>query len=118
MKKIILAALLLTLGTVAFAQYTAFSYESVTYAASASGFTASTLTRGDGRQAAYCSGRLETAQIRYRYDGIAPTSSVGLLLEIGDTITVSGFTNLSLFKGIRPGSTSGLIKWACHVQGE
>ena len=52
---------------------------------------------------------LETAQIRYTLDGTAPTTTVGHLLEIGDTLTIQGRDNIVRFRAIRTGSTSGTI---------
>lgn len=54
---------------------------------------------------------LETGQIRYTYDGTAPTTTVGHLLDPGDTIVLDGAENISKWRGIRTGGTSG----AAHV---
>lgn len=107
--------LLLVVGTTGAAQ-TAYTggYESLTFAATASGFTLATLRPTDGQgQARVCSGRLEAAQIRYRYDGVAPTAAEGELLEIGDRIRIEGPVNLVQFQGIRTGATSGVLKMTC-----
>jgi hypothetical protein len=53
---------------------------------------------------------LETAQVRYRYDGTNPTSSEGHLLEIGETLVLEGAANIDKFKAIRTGSTDGTLK--------
>lgn len=52
---------------------------------------------------------LETAQIRYTLDGTAPTTSVGHLLEVGDTLTIQGRDNIVNFRAIRTGATSGTM---------
>lgn len=52
---------------------------------------------------------LETAQIRYTLDGTAPTTTVGHLLEIGDTLTIQGRDNIVNFRAIRTGGTSGTL---------
>ena len=52
---------------------------------------------------------LETAQIRYRYDGKAPTSTVGCLLEIGQQMVIDGSANVGAFLAIRTGGTSGAL---------
>ena len=50
---------------------------------------------------------LETGEIRYRLDGTAPTTTVGTIMEIGDTKTIYGYKNIRDFKAIRTGGTSG-----------
>lgn len=53
---------------------------------------------------------LETAQIRWTVDGTAPTTTVGHLLEPGDSLVVQGYAALRAFKAIRTGGTSGTLK--------
>jgi len=53
---------------------------------------------------------LETAQIRFRVDGTAPTSSEGHLLEVGDVLALEGKGELQKFRAIRTGGTSGVLK--------
>ena len=56
---------------------------------------------------------LETAQVRWRADGTAPTSSEGHLLEIADTLAFTGANwqhMLNTIQFIRTGSTSGALK--------
>ncbi len=55
---------------------------------------------------------LETAQCRFTIDGTAPTTTVGVLIEVGDVITIEGASDINNFKCIRTGSTSG----DCWVQ--
>jgi len=52
---------------------------------------------------------LETAQIRYYYDGTTPTSTTGHILDVGGTLVLRGQNQMSQFKCIRTGSTSGVI---------
>lgn len=113
MKKILAIVFLLSVSLTAQSSNTLpMSYESVTFTASSTGFTSTTLTVA-GKQATVCIGVLETAQIRFRYDGTAPTSSEGTPLEIGQSIELKGFTVLTQFRGIRTGGTSGVIKFTC-----
>lgn len=67
-----------------------------------------TLTVPSAAIAAYC--RLETAQIRYTLDGTAPTTTVGWLLEIGETLELESRAELEGFKAIRTGGTSGTLE--------
>lgn len=89
---------------------TAFAYESVTVAAAAVGLTSATFQPGGATPARRAVLTLETAQIRYRYDGINPTATEGHLLEVGDVLTLSGIPNLLQFRAIRTGATSGTLK--------
>ena len=54
--------------------------------------------------------RLETAQIRWTVDGTAPTTTVGTLLEIGETIEFETRAELTWFKAIRTGGSSGTLQ--------
>ena len=83
------------------------TYEQITVADTAIGITAA-ITAGMSA----CGVRLETAQVRWRIDA-APTSSVGTLLEVGDTMTVSRAEDLIGIKFIRTGSVSGLLNVFC-----
>ena len=51
---------------------------------------------------------LETAQIRFRYDGGDPTATVGHLMNPGDILTLEGI-GVNNFRAIRTGSTDGLL---------
>lgn len=57
---------------------------------------------------AFC--RLETAQIRFTLDTTAPTTTVGWLLEVGETLELHGRYELANFKAIRTGGTSGTLE--------
>lgn len=84
-------------------QYNVVGYESLTVTDTAGG-----LTRPNGRAKSYV-GRVETADIRYRGDGTAPTSGEGVLLQVGD-IFVLNDSEIDRTKFIRKGSTSGVIR--------
>lgn len=86
-----------------------FAFETITVANSAIGCTAATANPSNAPGAVRAVMTLETAQIRYRYDGTDPTSTVGHLLEIGETLVLEGADNIRRFKAIRTGSTSGAL---------
>lgn len=90
----------------------AFAHESVTVDATAGGvsLTAATYAPGGRPGAVKAVITCETAQVRYTYDGTAPTTTVGHLLESGSAIIVEGPGNISKFKAIRTGGTSGTLK--------
>lgn len=54
---------------------------------------------------------VEGSNARYRYDGIAPTASIGHLVSSGDVIQVLGPTNLSSFQAISIGTTTLMVTY-------
>lgn len=73
-----------------------------------------TLTRPSGLPAAnHCLIRLETAEIRYRVDGGAPTTTVGTPLEPLEIIQLDSGAEILAFLGIRTGASSGTLNAAC-----
>lgn len=82
--------------------YNVVGYETLTIAATA------VLLTGTGRKQSFV-GVLETAQIRYRGDGTAPTSSEGRIMEVGDQIVMSE-SEVDATRFIRTGGTSGVLK--------
>lgn len=53
--------------------------------------------------------RLRTAEISFTYDGTAPTTTVGQLLEVGDYLEITGHDNIMRFRAIRTGASSGQL---------
>jgi len=88
----------------------AFAYESVTVADSAIGLTVTTFDPGDAPCAERALVSVETAQIRYQYDGTDPTSSVGHVAEPGDLIELDGNQNIRNFAAIRTGAVSATLR--------
>lgn len=89
------------------------TFEAVTFSDTATGFTAATIRPDGGPIMQSCAGKLESGQIRYRYDGTAPSATVGTLVDMGDIVTIHGLAYLSQFKGIRTGATSGVVQFHC-----
>ena len=52
---------------------------------------------------------VETAQIRFRVDGGAPTSTVGHVADIDDQIELDSVEDIANFRAIRTGTTSATI---------
>ncbi len=50
---------------------------------------------------------LEDGPCRFTVDGSAPTSTVGELINVGDRVIITGYNDISNFKCIRTGTTSG-----------
>lgn len=108
---IIVAALMSLCAPVAFGQ--SMISETVTFASVAIGLSANTLAAIQSPNAR-CSGTLESAAIRFTFDGTTtPTASVGEPMVIGQRITIQGYQQLANFLGIRTGATSGVIYFTC-----
>ena len=78
-------------------------YESITVN-TAVGFTAAKIVRaisGTGRQADFALVTVETDQIRYRLDGVAPTSSEGHLVSTGSSFELNGALMIQNFLAIK-----------------
>jgi len=76
------------------------SYESLTISSAAVALTApQSKVTGHKPTAAFVS--VESYAIRYRLDGVAPTASEGHLMNVGDTVLLSGTPSVLGFLGIR-----------------
>jgi hypothetical protein len=53
---------------------------------------------------------VETNPIRVRFDGTAPTASVGHLFQPGDTFTVTGYGNVAKVAMIRSGGADATVR--------
>lgn len=53
---------------------------------------------------------LESAQVRFTKDGTAPTTSIGHLLQVGQTVDLKNADEIRNFRAIRTGSSSGVLK--------
>ena len=87
-------------------------FESVTVSDDAAGigFTVSKLRSADkGTRCDRVFLTLETGQIRFRTDKTAPTSSVGHIMNIGDTLTLDDHQSITDFLAIKTGATSGAL---------
>jgi len=107
MKKLLISLVLVVLMI---APVSAIQYESITVATASIGLTAANLI-ADGivrPKRAYCT--LETAQIRFRVDGSAPTTSEGHIMDIGGRLILETHEELKNFRAIRTGATSGVLK--------
>jgi acyl-coenzyme A thioesterase PaaI-like protein len=84
------------------------TYQALTIADTAVGLAAATTDPTGHQQMQYGLGRLETADVRYRMDGTAPTSTEGVLLATGSLIELNGHDALKRIKFIRTGSSAVL----------
>lgn len=100
------AVIALTLSVLLTASAT---FEQITVANSAIGFTAAKIDPPGEKQKQVAVCRLRLAEISYTWDGTTPTASVGMLLEVGDTLTLYDHTRLAFFRAIRTTGVSGQL---------
>lgn len=110
---IIALAILLGTSVALDAQYvpslTAFAFEQITFTNTATSLTAATYApTNQNRPATLATLVCETASatLRARWDGTAPTSTVGVIINQGDAVTINGLVNIQQFQGIRTAATS------------
>jgi len=91
---------------------TAFAHESVTVDNTVGGvlLTSATYLVQQNEPTRRAVLTLEGAQIRYTYDATAPTTAVGHLMEVGDTVIISGYQNIQRFRAIRTGGVDGTLR--------
>jgi len=82
--------------------------ETITVSDTAIGFTTSKITKPNIEVTfAFCV--LAGAQVRFWLDGTSPTTTVGQLLEVGQTLTLTTRGDIINFKAIKTGTTSGTL---------
>ena len=93
-------------------QIQAFGFETITVAAAAGGIGPTLATINPATKGYACRGvfTVETAQIRYRYDGTAPSSTVGHILNAGDVLELEGIINLQNLLFIRTTGSSATVQ--------
>lgn len=88
-------------------------FETVTVSTVSIGFTASKIlqnvTGGTKRRCVKALFTVETNPVRFRFDGTAPTATVGHLMAAGDSFLVTGDANVSNMRLIRQGGADGTV---------
>ena len=79
--------------------YDTFAFEALAIGGTAGLFTIATWNTG-GKPATMATVMVETAAIRVRMDGTAPTATVGTLYPIGSTFAVMGALDIASFQAI------------------
>jgi len=88
----------------------AYGYEAITVSSTAIGFTTARITDSlalHGREVKQVIATVETNPIRFTVDGTTPTTTVGHLLNIGDTVICDG-EDARKFRAIATGSDASL----------
>jgi hypothetical protein len=88
-------------------KYSATAFETITVANTAVGLTNSNFNTSPRQKRCFIT--CESAQIRYRLDGVAPTSTTGHILNPMSSLLLEGYNQMLNFQAIRVGSTSGTI---------
>jgi aspartate aminotransferase-like enzyme len=89
---------------------------SMTVAAIPLAFTAAQKMSDNGVPVNQCIGRVETDQVRIGVRGIlTPSSTAGMLVNVGDVITLNGWDNIDRFFVIKV-TNNATIKWSCTAE--
>ena len=89
-------------------KYKSYDFETITVTDEAIGLTAAKLITTPRPKRVSIA--VETAQMRYRKDGTAPTSSVGVIINVMDTFYIEGVVEMANFRAIRTTVTSGKLQ--------
>ena len=89
------------------------TFETITVAGSAVGLTSTTYAPTGKPQMTHCQVVIETAEIRARWDGTAPTSSVGVVMTALDILYLDSNEDAAQLKMIRTGGTSATATVVC-----
>jgi hypothetical protein len=92
----------------------AVSFEQLTVTASVQTLARATVNPSGKPAAQYCSGLLETADVRVRVDGPDPTATIGQFVPVGATVRLRGADTIRRFAAIRTGGTSGVLAMTCY----
>lgn len=106
------AALLVALAPVAAYAQQPTKREAITVSSTAVGMSSATYNPA-GTAAQACILTLADAQVRWSVDGVAPTSTVGHVFDVGATLTLRREADFQRFKAIRTGSTDGVLTVSC-----
>lgn len=89
-------------------QLACFAFETITVTNSVKQLTADTFEDTDGFAKRVVI-TIQSAQIRWRYDGTDPTSSIGHISNPFDTIVLQTTNNIKNFRVIRAGGTNATL---------
>lgn len=82
-------------------EYTAINYEAITVGTTVVDLAEAVTSGGATRRGQRALVTVESQQIRFRYDGTAPTSTEGHVAGDGDQIEIVGYDNINNFRAIR-----------------
>lgn len=124
-KIILLLALLLPIaaeagpgGCTNHATLTPFAFETITVSTTSIGFTAATLAPSGSNPAEMAIVSVESNPVRYRLDGLAPSSTVGHPAVAGDALTVCGTLSAKALRFIRSGAVDATLSVTYYRGGD
>ena len=92
-------------------QLVPFAFESITVSTTPIGFTTATINPDNLTKAAYAFFTVETADGRYRVDGVDPTDAVGHVFDdAAPGYFVCGTVAVSQFRAIRSGGSNATLR--------
>jgi len=113
---LILCGVLLALASSAAGQRAA-TFEDLTVSTTSVGITATTIRpSGQGSQNNFCTLYVDGANLRYRFDGTAPTTSVGVVASSGETISIDNTEQAVAIRFIRDDATDVSLQIHCWRQ--
>lgn len=93
------------------------TFEALTVSTSAVGITNAILRPpGQGLQNNFCTAYVDGANVRYRFDGTAPTTSVGAIASSGDTVSIDNLEQATAIRFIRDDSVDATLEIHCWRQ--
>mgnify|MGYP003144871529 CR=1 FL=1 len=93
------------------------TFEALTVSTASVGITSTTLRpAGQALENDYCSLYVSVANIRYRFDGTAPTTSVGVIAGNGDMITIDNSEQARAIRFIRDDAADATLEIHCWRQ--
>lgn len=100
-------------GTGLFAQQGLSTYEQITVGASSVGIATATTNPTGRAQMNTCEVRVESASVRFREDGTAPTADTGSPLDDNDTLTLPTNVRARAIRFIRSAGTA-VVNVRCY----
>lgn len=86
-------------------------FETITVSTAAIGFTSTKIVNSTtGLSASYAFFTLETADIRYRVDGVDPTAAIGHAAAASSANYVCGMAAVKAFRAIRSGGSDSTMR--------
>tara|TARA_R100001086_G_scaffold169810_1_gene92591 strand:- start:140 stop:481 length:342 start_codon:yes stop_codon:yes gene_type:complete len=108
--------MVLVAGTVMLGQRQT-TFEALAVSTSAVGITNATLRPpGQTFQNNFCTAYVSGANVRFRFDGTAPTTSVGAVASDGDTISIDNLEQASAVQFIRDDAVDATLEIHCWRQ--
>ena len=89
--------------------YRGFNHEKISIGTAATSLTVASYAPSGSTPAQAAIITCETGQIRYRYDGTAPTSTTGHLLSPGGSVIIHDSKNIEQFQAIVPGTAAAAL---------